>query len=109
MLLLLWNQPKRAEQDIGKSAQKHESLVPSLLAAHALTGCDSVCCFHGVGKKTTIKVMKMRKLSLLGELNSDMKDVISEAIDFVGNCYGIPDGKTMLDKRQAFNLFCYLI
>ena len=52
--------------------------------------------------------MKMRKLSLLGELNSDMKDVISEAIDFVGNCYGMPDGKTMLDKWQAFNLFCII-
>ena len=36
--------------DIGKSAQKHESLVQSLHAAHALTGCDSVCCFHGIGK-----------------------------------------------------------
>ena len=45
--------------------------------------------------------MNKRKLSLLGELNSDIKDGISEAIDFVGDCYGMPDGKTMSDKRQA--------
>ena len=43
--------------------------------------------------------MKKRKLSLLGELNSDINDVISEAIDFVGDCYGMPDGKTMSDIR----------
>ena len=45
---------------------------PSLLAAHALTSCDSVHCFHGIGKITTIKVMKKRELSLLGKLNSDI-------------------------------------
>ena len=37
----------------------------------------------------------VRKLSLLGELNSDIRDVISEAIDFVGDCYGMPNGKTV--------------
>ncbi len=52
----------RAIVDIGKTATKHKSLLSSLLAAHALTGCDSICCYHGIGKKTAIKVTKQRKL-----------------------------------------------
>ncbi len=95
----------RAIVDIGKTATKHKSLLSSLLAAHALTGCDSVCCYHGIGKKTAIKVTKQRKLFFLGELSSDIQDVVSEATAFIGDCYGISDGETMSDKRQAF-VFC---
>ena len=57
----------RTITDIGETAQKHESIILSLLAAHALTGCDSLCCLHSIGKKTAIKVMKQRQLCLLGD------------------------------------------
>ncbi len=35
----------------------------------------------------------------------DIQDVVSEATAFIGDCYGISDGETMSDKRQAF-VFC---
>jgi len=62
-----------------------------------------------VSAKTTIKVIKKRKLSLLGELNSQINDIISETMDFVGDCYGVPEGITMSDTRQAILLFWYNI
>lgn len=43
-----------------------------------------------VGKKTAIKVMKQKKLSLLGDMNSNIEDVVSEATKFIGDCYGMP-------------------
>ncbi len=93
--------------------QQHKSLLSSLLAANAFTGCDSACCYHGIGKKTAIKVTKQRKLFFLGELSSDIQDVVSEATAFIGDCYGISDGETMSDKRQAFvfctTLYAYII
>ena len=89
----------RTVTDIGETARKHESIIPSsLLAAHALTGCDSACCFHS-SKKTGIKVMKQRQLCLIGDMNSDIKDVVSEATKFIGDCYGMPVGEIMSDKR----------
>ena len=36
--------------------------------------------------------MKKRELFLHEELNSDIEDIISEATDFIGDSYGMPDG-----------------
>ena len=84
---------------IGETGRKHEFILPPLVAAHALTGCDSVCCFHSIGKKTAIKVMKQRQLCSIGDMNSDIKDVVSEATNFIGDCYVMPVGETISDKR----------
>ena len=37
--------------DIDGAVQKHNLIVPSLLAVHTVTGFDNVCYFHNVGKK----------------------------------------------------------
>ena len=42
--------------DIKETAHKHADIVPSVLALHALTGCDSVAATYGVGKTTTIAI-----------------------------------------------------
>ena len=36
--------------DIGKTAEKQKDVVPSLLAAHTFSGCDSVPKLYGKGK-----------------------------------------------------------
>ena len=37
--------------DIGKTVEKHQNIIPEILAAHALSGCDTVACCFGIGKK----------------------------------------------------------
>ena len=41
----------RALININARATKHESIIPSLIPAHALSGCDSVPKMYGIGKK----------------------------------------------------------
>ena len=43
--------------DIGESVRKNSDIVTSFLSAHAISGCDSVCRYHGIGKLTVIKTM----------------------------------------------------
>ena len=31
--------------------KKHQNIIPEILAAHALSGCDTVACCFGIGKK----------------------------------------------------------
>lgn len=50
---------ERTVIDIGKTVEKHVSIVNELLPAHALTGCDTVACCYGVGKGTALKVLKV--------------------------------------------------
>ena len=39
----------RSVLDINAAAEEHSSIVPDLLAAHGLTGCDAVALYFGVG------------------------------------------------------------
>ena len=45
----------RAKLDIQSAARKHNSLLPDILAIHALSGSDSVSPLHGTGKGIAIK------------------------------------------------------
>ena len=54
--------------DINETAKKHAEIVPSHIAAHALSGCDSVPKLYGIGKKTIIKHLKQNlSLTRLGD------------------------------------------
>ena len=41
--------------DIGATVTKHSGIVPQLIAAHAVSGCDTVGCNHGIGKQRLLK------------------------------------------------------
>ena len=49
--------------DINASVDKNRTIMDDLLAAHGLTGCDTVAMYHGIGKGVTLKVLKTGKLS----------------------------------------------
>ena len=70
--------------DIGASAKKHAIIVPQLLAARGLTGCDTVVYMFGVGKTTVLKVL------LAGKKNLDKlgDPVAIVEMLFVGARYG---------------------
>ena len=43
--------------DINAYVEKYYNIMPDLLAAHVLTGCDTVAPYHGNGKLTTLQVL----------------------------------------------------
>ena len=62
-------------------------VILQLLPAHALSGCDTVPMCHGIGKNKMLKVVVAGKysLSLLGDVNANMEDIIKQATAF-GRC-----------------------
>ena len=92
----------RAVTNIRETVQKHKEIVPFILQGHSISGCDSVARYHGIGKTTVVQ--KMMKKSFkgfihFGNLDSKIEDVIEEATEFIGDCYGITSGKDMTEKR----------
>ena len=53
--------------DIKASVAKYEELMPSLLSAHALTGCDTVAAYYGIGKLTMLKSLNSMSINVLGK------------------------------------------
>ena len=47
----------RVTIDIKASAIEHRNIIPDLLAAHALSGCDTTACYFGIGKDTIVKTL----------------------------------------------------
>jgi len=48
----------RSFLDITASVETHKQVMPDLLAAYALTGCDTVASPHGIGKMTALKLLR---------------------------------------------------
>ncbi|CAH3121622.1 unnamed protein product [Porites lobata] len=69
--------------------QAHQKIIPSLLGAHALSGCDTVPTYYGIGKGTVIRTLLAApdSLSLLGCLDATLSDVVDQATTFIGACY----------------------
>ena len=94
------NGSNRTLIDIGASAEKHKTIIPSLPGAHALTGCDTVAQCFGIGKATAIKVLYMGNcLQALGRTDSHIDNVIQEATAFMAACYGSTKMNNMSDVR----------
>ena len=43
--------------DIGETSIKHSGIIPSLVSAHDVTGCDTVGAHYGTCKSKVIKVL----------------------------------------------------
>ena len=73
-----------------------------MLRAHALTGCDTVSQFFGIGKGTVMKIMSSGcKLNELGNPSASMEDIVKECTAFIAKCYGSPDANTMSTARYS--------
>ena len=44
--------------NIGSTVAKHRSIAPQQLSAHALTGCDTVASYFGIGKTKVVTVLE---------------------------------------------------
>ena len=75
--------------DINKTAKRDAEIVPSLIAAHALSGCDGVPKMFGIGKKKIVSVLQQGfHLQKLGDIQSEKTSIIEECSKFVAACYG---------------------
>lgn len=48
-------QKQRTAIDIKATAEKNVDIVPYLLSAHALSGCDTVASLYGIGKSKVLR------------------------------------------------------
>ena len=62
--------------------------MPSLVALHAISGCDTVPMMFDIGKVKSLKVVKKVPLIHIGEGNAELEEVIDKGKRFVGKCYG---------------------
>lgn len=92
----------RAVIDIDATVEKHRAIIPDLLAAHGLTGCDTVASYHGIGKGIALKVLRsgQHSLSCLGDSSKPLSHVTKQATKFMLACYNQSRCRTMTEARQ---------
>ena len=74
---------------IKKTVDKHKDIVPSLIALHAISGCDSVPAMFRIGKAKALSVVQKFPLKFIGRLDASEDDVIREGKTFVSKAYGM--------------------
>ena len=72
---------QRSQIDIKATVQEHQDIIPCLLGAHALSGCDTVPTYFGIGKGTVVKNLKAAPDSLtqLGCPGTPLSDVVDQS------------------------------
>ena len=60
-----------------------------MIAAHAVSGCDKVGCYHGIGKTKVVKALSAGiQLNHSGDPKASLDDDMKESTHFIGACYG---------------------
>ena len=86
--------------DVKETVSKHKKIIPNILSAHALSGCDTVSGLYGIGKNTVVKALKTGKqIKLLGDPGTPMTTLYNESAKFLASCYGYPDEDNMETLR----------
>ena len=85
----------RSMVDINKIAKRNAEIVPSPIAVHTLSGCDSVPKIFGIGKKEIASALQRK----LGDIQSKKTSVIEECSKFVAACYGFKDESNLTKAR----------
>ena len=71
---------KRTVININETVKKHAQIVPSILPAHTLSGCDSVPQLFAIGKTKVVNTLKKSfRLKELGNLISDFNHILAES------------------------------
>ena len=87
--------------DIRETVQRKNALDPYLIGAHALSGCDTVGCYFGIGKGKVVKALRGGYiLPSLGDTNAELPDVVQESAIFIAACYGFPQCENIKTARQ---------
>ena len=92
----------RSVIDINATVSQHRDIIPNLLAAHGLTGCETVAPYFGIGKSVALNVLRsgVHSLSYIGDTNCTLSDIVSQATPYILTCYGQTKCMTMTEDRQ---------
>ena len=91
---------ERVILDIKLTQAKHKEIVTNPLPAHAISGCDTVVCYLGIGKGRVIKHLKEGcDLSAIGNVDAPLQQVIDQATRFISACYDKKDSTDMSHTR----------
>ena len=95
----------RVTTDINATVRKHAKIIPGLLAANALTGCDTVASLYGLGKATVLKKLSEEDhdLSLIGDSTLQPESygiMVQQATRFILSCYGQSQAQSLTDARK---------
>ena len=91
----------RSAVDIRENIQMKNALDPYLIGAHALSGCDRVGCYFGIGKGKVVKALRDHYiLPNLGDTNAELPDVVQESTIFIAACYEFPQRENIKTARQ---------
>ena len=75
--------------DISKVMEKLTKVMPNILAAHALTGCDTVSSLAGIGKTAVLKKLEtFKEILKLGEPSDSLDEVVDSCLKYVATLYG---------------------
>ena len=92
----------RAVIDINATVDLHRDIIPDLLAAHGLTGCDTVTTYFGIGKAAALRVLTsgVHRLTYVGDTSRIMSEVTAQATPFIVACYGQTKCTSLTGARQ---------
>ena len=92
----------RSITDINATVNQHLVIIPNLLTAHGLTGCDTVAPYFGIGKSVALNVLRsgVHSLCSIGDTNCTLSDIISQATPYILACYGQTKCMTMTEARE---------
>ena len=86
--------------DIQLTVEKNKNIIKNILPAHAISGCDTVATYFGIGKGKVIKVLREGcELTQIGQMDASIDDVVLQATRFISSCYGIKDTENMTETR----------
>ena len=87
--------------DINETVKKHTEILPKLIDARALSGCDSVPKLYGTGKKTVTKHLRDRNLSLssLGDTATTLANAYDKNTKLISSYYGIKNTNNLSEVR----------
>ena len=79
-----------------------DTIIPSILSAHALTGCDTVPMMFGIGKAKAINIIQKCPLVHMRNINANEADVMQEAKLFVAQCYGMKNASSSENRLLKY-------
>ena len=86
--------------DINETDKKHAEILPSLIDARALSGCDFVPKLYGTGKKTAIKHLDQNlSLPSLGDTAASLANVYAKSTKLISSNYGIKNTNNLSEVR----------
>ena len=76
--------------DINATVDLHRDIIPDLLAAPGLTGCDTVTTYFGIGKASASRVLPsgVHALTYVGDTSRILSEITAQATPFILACYG---------------------